>query len=114
MGYGKLIKSMIKPRIRFSMLVNDIPHNTELSDAAVRLYWFYHTINPNNGSVGNKYVEKILGWSQSKVIRAKKELIKADLVYMDRVSARIYDMYLSNGTESAKGMKYKSELNCKK
>ena len=85
----------------YTMADNNIVRDSEISDQAVRLYW-YLASNKNGFNLNDSKIISDLSWSQRKVTTYKKELSRKGFILIEKVDQRTYIMYIGSTEISAK------------
>ena len=78
------IKMGYMPIDGYTKIDNEVCRIRGLSDQAYRLYG-YLASQKNGFNVQEKLIMEVLGWSDKKVRRYKKELVGLDLLYLENV-----------------------------
>ena len=84
----------------YSKIDNFVAKNQLISDYSFRLYVFVAGFR-NGFQLNDEYVAKVLGWSRNKVARAKRDLVKADLIKIKKIDRSTYFLYIGNSKFSA-------------
>ena len=79
----------------YSKMDNQVARNNKISDYSYRLYGFIAGFK-NGFQLSDEYIAKSLGWTRSKVQRAKRDLKDADLIEIEKIDKRTYFMYIGN------------------
>jgi hypothetical protein len=83
------------PNQGFTKIDNDVSRIKDLSDSAIRYYVFMAGIK-NGKTITDAYTAKALGWSSSKIKRARTELKKYDLVLMKTIHRGLHYLFVGN------------------
>jgi len=92
------------PRENYTKISNSAIFNSKLSHGAFRVYCFFASM-PNGKRVNDGYIKQILGITQSTLTRHKHELKIHDLVLVERLGPREYDLYVGHDKFLAKEVK---------
>jgi len=84
----------------YTKIDNQVARNTNISDYSYRLYGFIAGFQ-NSFQLNDAYVAKSLDWSTRKVTRAKKDLVDAGLILVDKIDRSTYFIYIGNSKVSA-------------
>mgnify|MGYP000055852261 CR=1 FL=1 len=79
----------------YTKVDNIVACNKNIPDYAFRLYTYMSGFR-NAFQLNDGYIRKALGWSQEKITRAKRELKKEDLIYIEKIDARTYFLYIGS------------------
>lgn len=97
----------VLPKKFYAIVDRNVITNPDLSDGAKLLYAFLVGIPPG-GNYTDAYLMKALGLSKRAIINRKNELRKADLLYIERLSSRVFQAYIGNSNIS--GMQVAAEI----
>lgn len=84
---------------KWTMISDDI-YTIGLSSNAIVVYGYLASY-PKNKPVKDSTIERKLGFTHSKLTRAKKELKDKRLLLIEQIGARSYEWYLGNPNVSA-------------
>ena len=84
----------------YTKVDNQVARNTNIPDYSYRLYGFIAGFQ-NSFQLNDAYVAKSLCWNRSKVSRAKRFLVEAGLILVDKIDRSTYFLYVGNSKVSA-------------
>jgi len=79
----------------YTKMDNEVARNQEISDYSYRLYGFIAGFK-NGFQLNDEYIAKSLDWNRSKVTRAKRDLKKSDLIYIEKIDRSTYFLYIGS------------------
>jgi hypothetical protein len=88
----------------YSKIDNNVARNSNITDYSFRLYVFIAGFI-NGFQLNDEYIAKSLGWNRSKVTRAKRDLVKADLILVDKIDRSTYFIYVGSSKVKASVVK---------
>jgi len=92
------------PNRGFTRIDRKVFSNSDISDGAARLYGYLCGLR-NGANFSDKYIMKVLNISQAVVTKRKKELKDYGLILIDRISPRVYVIYIGYMGMPAKSVK---------
>ncbi len=84
----------------YTKMDNDVARNTDISDYSYRLYGFMAGFK-NGFQLNDAYIAKALSWNRSKVTRAKRDLVSADLICVEKIDRSTYFLYIGSSKITA-------------
>lgn len=91
-------------RDNFTKMDNNVARNNQISDYSYRLYGFMAGFR-NGFQLNDEYIAKSLQWNRSKVTRAKRDLLAADLICVEKIDRSTYFLYIGSSKISASKVK---------
>ena len=88
----------------YTKMDNNVARNTDITDYSYRLYGFVAGFK-NGFQLNDAYIAKALDWSTRKVSRAKRDLVKANLILIDKIDRSTYFLYIGSSTIPATEVK---------
>ncbi len=88
----------------FTKMDNNVATNTSITDYSYRLYG-YMSCFKNGFQLNDEYIAKKMGWSRDKVARAKRSLVKANLIMVEKIDRTTYFLYIGNSMITAEEVK---------
>ena len=84
----------------YTKMDNNVARNVHISDYSYRLYGFMSGFK-NGFQLNDAYIAKSLSWARSKVSRAKRDLVEADLICVEKIDRSTYFLYIGSSQVSA-------------
>lgn len=88
----------------YTKIDNNVARNTNISDYSYRLYGFMAGFR-NGFQLNDEYIAKSLQWSRQKVARAKRDLVAADLICVEKIDRSTYFLYIGSSKITASKVK---------
>lgn len=88
----------------FTKIDRHVVSNPKLNDGAVRLYAFLCGLR-NGANFSDAYLAKSLGISPMMITRRKKILSDANLILCEKISPRVYVLYIGHSRRGADEVK---------
>lgn len=88
----------------YTKIDNNVARNTNISDYSYRLYGFMAGFR-NGFQLNDEYIAKSLNWNRSKVARAKRDLVAADLICVEKIDRSTYFLYIGSSKITASKVK---------
>jgi len=89
---------------KYSKIDNNVARNKEIKDYSFRYYCFVAGYK-NGFQLNDEYVATCLGWQRDKVARAKRDLIEAGLLLVEKIDRSTYFLYIGNSSFKASEVK---------
>lgn len=84
----------------YTKMDNNVARNKKISDYSYRLYGFMSGFK-NGFQLNDAYIAKSLDWARSKVARAKRDLVEADLICVEKIDRSTYFLYIGSSSITA-------------